>query len=277
MDEKFATDHDLSKTVKGRVGTYDFYTTPRFHERYTNGSYEQATINQILRLLAPGDVFMDVGAHHGYMSLKASDKVGPSGRIIALEPDPDNFALLSKNVEENKIKNIMPLHAAVSDKKGKAGFKVSAASDNSSFHKHPNADVLKTVEVDVETIDSLCGFLGVKQIKLIKVDTEGHEIEVVKGAAKTIRSNPSLHLIVELNPKCLESAGHTSAELLDLVIHRGFKLSILDDFGKGERLDADRERINSYVHKYGRANILCALVNKPSQGKVLFNRIFRKA
>jgi tRNA G37 N-methylase Trm5 len=78
-----------------------------------NGAWERDTVRLFERILRAGDVVVDIGAHVGYFTLIAARSVGPEGRVYAFEPDPENYALLVRNIELNGYQNIMPIQKAV--------------------------------------------------------------------------------------------------------------------------------------------------------------------
>ena len=82
--------------------------------------YEPETTGLLQRVIEPGMVVVDVGAHVGYYALLAAKRVGPQGKVYAFEPDPTNYALLLKNIELNGYRNILTTGEAVSDRVGTA-------------------------------------------------------------------------------------------------------------------------------------------------------------
>ncbi|WP_193186574.1 FkbM family methyltransferase [Nisaea sediminum] len=150
------------------------------------------------RLVRPGSVVLDVGANIGLMSLHLSRLVGEAGTVHAFEPSPFAFGLLRHNLEANGVRNVLPRRAAVSEHSGRTEFADPDPEKISRF----NFGVLsldsrisgsggRNVETEVVTVDSL----DLEYCAFIKVDVEGFEAAVVRGAARTIeRCLPVLSL-----------------------------------------------------------------------------------
>lgn len=135
-----------------------------------------------------GDVFVDVGAHIGYYTVLASQLVGEKGRVIAFEPDEENFKVLKKNTEN--LGNVVLYNCAVSDFTGKASFFLADRSGNHSLIQ--NKDRIKQTRVKVLKLDDY-----VKKADWVKIDVQGAELEVLKGMQRLLK-NKKMVLVVEL-------------------------------------------------------------------------------
>lgn len=149
---------------------------------------------------APGEVFIDVGAHVGKYSLRVAKVVKDEGLVIALEPHPGNYRALLKGIQLNGYRNIVALNVAAWDKNCKLKLFVHEAA----VHHSAKIDLgLGYVEVDAWTIDQVTSELGVKRVDWIKIDAEDAETEVIKGLEETLaKFHP--RLIVEIQWKSLE-------------------------------------------------------------------------
>jgi FkbM family methyltransferase len=129
----------------------------------------------------PGEVFLDIGAYIGWYTIQASGAVGPSGRVIALEPDATNRRQLEYNISLNGLSNCFTVPKAAWEHNEKIGWHSSAVP---VWHK---ADVREGANlVQAITVDSLVNELGLKRVDWIKMDIEGGEIEALRGAARTL-------------------------------------------------------------------------------------------
>lgn len=163
------------------------------------------------------DVVIDVGAHVGGFTLKAA-KRAVEGRVIAVEPHPFNYKLLTENVKYNRLKNVITVNTALSDHNGTAKLYVSRSISH-SIVKHVSEKYLKT---PVKKLDSLVDELNIKKVNMIKIDAEGAELEILKGSEKTLKK--TVHLAIE--------CGHTSTELKEcsrFLTARGFKIATFDN------------------------------------------------
>jgi len=130
--------------------------------------------------LNPGDVVLDIGAYVGMFTVKASLAVGNKGKVVAIEPSPDNYAILIGNCVS--LDNVTLVQKAIMAKNGtgKLYYSKSAAA-NSLVVKWK-----KYIEVETITLDDLVAELKLDRIDLIKIDAEGAELDVLKGAQKVL-------------------------------------------------------------------------------------------
>ena len=140
-------------------------------------------LRQLQRLLSPGDVFIDVGANIGLYALKASRLVGPTGRVLALEPGVEAYGHLTANLALNDFGWAEAMKGAASDRAGEAVLHhVPLGNDPQAFSLIANdrAQVGETVET--LTLDILIARCDLTRVDLIKIDVEGAEPMVVAGA-----------------------------------------------------------------------------------------------
>lgn len=149
----------------------------------TYGEFSQGEATIFAQLLAPGDVVLEAGANIGAHTVGLARQVGPSGTILAYEPQRLVFQCLCANLALNSLRNVKARQAALGTASGvlKVPLLDPASSNNFgglSIDGHDEGE-----EVAVETIDSL----NLPRLRLIKADVEGMESEVLLGAAQTIR------------------------------------------------------------------------------------------
>ncbi len=133
--------------------------------------------------LSPGNVVLDLGANIGYYAIMEAKKVGIYGKVYAIEPDPRNIELLKKNVKLNNVNNIFELdQGAISNKDHETEFILSSKTNLSSFDLNKNKDKLNTITV--KTYDLGNYLKNKKRVDLIRMDIEGHEIEVFDSLIK---------------------------------------------------------------------------------------------
>ena len=134
--------------------------------------------------LGAGMVVVDVGANVGCFTMLASKVVEENGRVIAIEAIEKNFSCLQKTVDANRLTNVVPLQLAVGERDGEIAISLSQFSGNHSAVLR-RSDV--SVTVPMRSLDSIVTQLGLRRIDFIKVDVEGMEPEVLRGATETIR------------------------------------------------------------------------------------------
>lgn len=175
---------------------------------------ERESVKSCRRLIRPGMTVADVGAHIGYYTRLLSELVGPSGRVFAFEPEPENHAVLVANLAANRYRNVEASDAAVSDRVGTATLHLSPGSSNhsllSGYTQAQGAREVRTV-----TLDSFLSDRGVERLDFVKIDVEGAEPLVLAGMLRTISRSPALSMLVECNPQALACAGASPDDLLD--------------------------------------------------------------
>jgi len=125
------------------------------------------------------DVIIDVGAHVGIFTCMISSEIG-NGKIVSIEPHPVNFRLLIRNLLLNNIKNVIPIKLALSDKEGKKRLYVGNSQSHSLLLRKSN----NFLNVQVKTLDQLVDELKLDKIDLVKINAEGSEFDILKGAEK---------------------------------------------------------------------------------------------
>jgi FkbM family methyltransferase len=152
----------------------------------------------ILHFFAPklGDVVIDVGAAFGFYTIISSMNVGSKGKIVAIEAQPDSFEMLNHNVRLNGLTNVVTLNYAVysSMRKLKLYSNYSLMPERSPKSKH------KFVEVEGRTLDYLLSeYVQIKQANWIKIDVEGAELEVLKGAHYILSNSKDIRILIEIH------------------------------------------------------------------------------
>lgn len=179
------------------------------------------------RLLAPGRVVLDVGANVGYYSLTAAARVGASGRVIAFEPGPTVARRLRENAELNGLANLTVVQAAVADAPGTHRFQLAEDSEGSSLYEGA-ADAVGTVEVAVTTLDREVSERGLTRVDLVKIDAEGAEVGVLRGARRLLSGADAPALVVEANPVTLKAAGESMESLRAELEDLGYRIEVIE-------------------------------------------------
>lgn len=144
--------------------------------------------------LVSGMQCVDVGAHVGSFTLLASLMVGKEGKVIAIEPETKNFNQLIKNLKLNKIENVITKNIALSDINGKEDFFIDKGSCCHSFFRQDSS--IDKIQVESKTLDTLLAELNINKINILKIDTEGSELKVLKGARETLLKNSKMKIII---------------------------------------------------------------------------------
>jgi FkbM family methyltransferase len=177
------------------------------------------------KLCQPGDVVIDVGANIGYVALMAARQVGPTGRVIAVEPGPRSFLLLQTNAERNFPDRIVPVHAACDEVDGTATLFVSDYSEeNNSLRLDPVVGGAHEETVTTRSLCSLCQEMGITP-DVVKIDVEGAEWRVLNGllANGTDRAAPRL-IFFEVYIGNSRAFGYRPSELCRWIEGQGYRI-----------------------------------------------------
>jgi FkbM family methyltransferase len=151
-----------------------------------------------------GDIVVDVGAHMGRYTLIAAKRVGLNGKVIAIEANPDNFEMLNRNVKLNQLTNVTSLNCAVYSQETKiklylAGEGLGQTIYNTVMAERANEGKEKFVEINANTLNHLLHSQGISEVNWIKIDVEGAEYEVLKGASNIISRSKEISLLIEVH------------------------------------------------------------------------------
>lgn len=195
-----------------------------------NRIYEPQETRFFQKHLKDGQVVLDIGANIGYYTLIFSSKVGPSGRVISFEPEPENFQILSRNVSVNGCKNVELVSKAVSDTAGKISLYLN--TDNRGDHRiFDSSDGRSSVTVEAVRLDDF--FVGFKEpIALVKMDIQGAELRALVGMTSLISRSPGVTLVTEFWPEALAACGSKPLHYLETLTGMGFRFFNFDEIGE---------------------------------------------
>jgi len=166
------------------------------HRSFIYGTWEPEVVHVLLQNVSPGMVALDIGAHGGYFTLLLSKLVGPSGRVIAFEPLPANVRVLEENLRLNDAKNVQAVGKAMGEHSGEFELSVPA-EDSTLVAGELSAEEKGTMRVACDSLDDFFEKAG-SRVDFIKMDVEGAESGILRGAGKTIkRDKPTM--LVELH------------------------------------------------------------------------------
>jgi len=180
------------------------------HDIIVQGAYEPVTVGLAKTIMQDGGVFFDVGANIGLFSIQLS--MIENVVVYAVEPSAGIFSKLLKNIRLSHAENIHPINIGLSYQDGFAYM----------FNKHPgNLGTTKVVEkieqdshlIRLCTLAELLTYLKITEIKLMKIDVEGYELNVLKGLFEDRNTIYPENLILEFN-ELIEETGHNQRESL---------------------------------------------------------------
>lgn len=184
------------------------------------GTLEPPVQEALRRLLGPGDVFYDVGANVGFFTLVGARLVGPTGRVVAFEPVPSCARAVRRNIELNDFAHAQVREQAVAGADGSARLLVVGEASWSHLEfTGRHADVRDEIDVPVVALDSLVATGTIPAPDVLKIDTEGAELQALEGARETIaRHRPAI--VCELHD--------TNTAFVALMDELGYRTTNLD-------------------------------------------------
>jgi FkbM family methyltransferase len=198
----------------------------RRHVMFWSGGlsrFEPYTVSALRAAVRPGDTVFDVGGNIGFFSTLLSRLVGPAGRVLTFEPEPENLELLRANLDRNACRNVT-IHAVALG--ASAGTAMFSLDDSTGSTGHLGGELtagelavgtgkVRLIETQVETIDRMAARAGVLA-DVIKMDIEGGEINALEGASAVLDDHRPI-LLSELT-------GPTGADVVRLLDGDGYRM-----------------------------------------------------
>jgi FkbM family methyltransferase len=226
-----------------------------FYCRNNKDDFETMTFHEddIVEHFTPdkGDIVVDIGAHIGLYTIIASKRVGFNGRVVAIEADPGNFNILNRNIQLNNSANVIALKYAVYSKEEENLKLFLPNPGESTFTKYNTimSDRAQSkenfVEVKANTLDYLLQSNGIKQeeVNWIKIDVEGAEYEVLKGAKDILSKSTDISLLIEIHN--LSGGTNLYKPIIEYLNLYHFKIDFEKIYDSGERHIIARKKKNN--------------------------------
>jgi FkbM family methyltransferase len=186
-----------------------------------------------------GDIVIDIGAHIGLYTIISSKRVGTNGKVVAIEAHPSNFEMLKSNIKLNQLTNVTPLNYAVYSKETKiklylpdeeSGYTMHhSIMSNYVFTKYKDKTEDKFVEVNANTLDYLLQLNKITDVNWVKIDVEGAEFEVLKGAHNVLLNSKDISLLIEVHGK------DTYEPIIESLRSYNFKIDFEKTYENGEK------------------------------------------
>lgn len=213
---KFSTAHYKAYLHPSELSFYLYQNRKYFGEG-------EALMKDVLR---PGDVFVDAGANIGGWSLYAATLVGATGFVYAFEPHPKIAGYLQRNVDLNGFRNIKVFSLALGDKPSIVQMEEKTNDANNNITPHGK------LSVEMSSLDTI---MLEQHIRLLKIDAEGSELMILKGASRTLDHTEFVYL--ECWDTYFKNRGYRTADLFDILGAHGFKIDV--PIGHGDEFHED--------------------------------------
>lgn len=186
-----------------------------------NNIWEKESVLLCESLIRPGDIILDVGANFGYYSLLFAYLTGSNGAVYASEPTKHFRKKLNDHLRENNYQNIKVLDFGFSNEECELEIKID--SSTASMHMPSQDSYLLKETISLKKLDDVVSTLNISKIDFIKIDIDGHEPLMLKGAENTIRSMQP-KILLEVNPLNYYLAGITIWDFYDQIKGYGYKI-----------------------------------------------------
>jgi len=217
----FSKGGKIIKKVQGSKMILDLNDIGISRELAIYGVHEKNSTREVKNIITKGMNILEVGANIGYYALLETSLAGKDGHLYAMEPSPYNFDLLTKNLELNGLKNYDLYKIAAGSQEGKAKFLLSGRSNLSTFIERED---LTGEEVDVDVI-KLDNFLNDKKVDFIRMDVEGYELEILKGAEVALSTgNKPKYFFIEVHSELLHKKNSSAREVLEFLGKYGYDI-----------------------------------------------------
>lgn len=189
------------------------------------GVFEPAMCRTLERHLQPGSTFIDLGANEGYFSIIAGRICGPTGRVLAIEPQLRLLQVIEQNLNLNGLTNVSILNRAIGNCECDSEIYLtpSTLTGGSGFHNHSRYRLRKQ-KVTVTTLAKVLEDQAIHHVDLMKIDIEGHEFEALLGSPTVLESNRVKCIALELHDSILAARGKNKQEIVDLLKQTGYRL-----------------------------------------------------
>ena len=212
-----------------------------------SGSFETAETRFVEAFLRSATTVLDIGAHHGYYTLLASMLVGNRGRVFAFEPSPRERNRLERHVQINKCTNVVIEQIALGAETGEADlFLVDGAEDYCNSLRTPaiNAPTHK-VRVSVDTLDQFLIRNHIPDVDFIKLDVEGAELSVLKGASSLLTQSRPPVFMIEVYDIRTRPWGYAAREIIQHLTQHTYTWFRLAANGSPVPIEAGRDSLDA--------------------------------
>jgi FkbM family methyltransferase len=207
-----------------------------------DGRFEERERAFVARFLQPGMTVLDIGAHKGLYTLISSFKVGPDGYVFSFEPSSRERKRLKKHLRLNLCHNVKVFDLALGESAGRADFFVVQGTETGCNSLRP-PDVkqpVQAVSVPVKSLDEVLSEQQIPTVDFIKLDVEGAELSVLKGAANLLSSTHRPTILCEVQDQRTAPWGYSAGRIIEYLRSHAYSWFQLDETGILRPLSTNR-------------------------------------
>jgi FkbM family methyltransferase len=244
----------LLKLYAGVAGTGALDTAAgraayEFVYRTYKGRFEARAVEALRPYVLPGTAAIDVGANIGFFTERFARWLGPSGVVVAVEPEDANFRSLRRLERRlDHAARILAIQAVAAAENGTLMLRTNP------IHPGDHRIAPQGIPVASRTVDSLVVGVEGRRVTFLKIDVQGAELLVIEGAAQTLRQHRPA-ILIEIDPAGLQAMGHDPGALIETLIGHGYGLQ---PFGQSARdMDGSSADILALARRAGYLDVLC--------------------
>ncbi len=185
--------------------------------------YKDLGHEKLMELIKPNNIIIDVGANYGTTILQFASLIGGNGRVFGFEPDPTNFEICNQNIKLNLFKNILVENLGLGNQQITTSLVVDTDSNRGGNRISNNINNKEAHLINVVKFDDWILQKNISKIDLIKIDVEGYELEVLKGAEQSIKKFKPI-LFIELDDNNLKLQNSSAKELISFLINLDYNI-----------------------------------------------------
>lgn len=221
------------------------------------GSFEPGTVRAYRRLLRPGQIVLDIGANIGAHTLHFARAAGPDGKVYAFEPTDYAFAKLNANVAANPdlVSRVTACQIMLTERDGEAIPPLYSSwplANEDNVHALHGGRLMPAGNARAMSLDTFLAEAGVGHVDLVKIDVDGFECGLLRGAQKTLAHMRPI-LVMELSPHQLDENDSSIGELVEVLKTAGY---ILEDLASGKPLPMSGSALGAMIPYGGSRNAI---------------------
>ncbi|HEX6000928.1 MAG TPA: FkbM family methyltransferase [Hyphomicrobiaceae bacterium] len=198
-------------------------------ELCNHGEVEPGMRRNMERALRPGATFVDLGANEGYFTVIGARLVGPTGRVLAIEPQQRLLPILHDNIARNGLCNVTVRDVAIGMSESTQRLYLSADTNTGGSGLSRSGRLpLATQPVQVQRLQEVLSAQGIDRVDFMKIDIEGSEYEAVLASPEVFRQQRVDVLGMELHPTVLASCGKDAADIIKFLADCGYRMSEIE-------------------------------------------------
>jgi FkbM family methyltransferase len=212
-----------------------FYAKGQITLSLFNNEFENNETSIFQKIIQRDMVVVDAGANIGLYSLIASKLIGEKGKVFSFEPSKETFARLCSNIELNNVTNITPLNIGLGDKIDEklVLLQDDGLGDATRYLLPQNqapSDIFDEVsksnveEIIIDTLDNCLNKFNIQSIDFLKIDTEGFEYYILKGATNILKNSPNIVILMECTPTGTARANTNQDEVFKIIKNAGLNI-----------------------------------------------------